>query len=286
VEQENSVSTTFTELCDDFKSEKNVKIDTDINSNATDNKLIIFDENTSNTDILNRKRKNENENEDEIDIKKQKNSILNILDIPEISMKIDVKYMDFSMIEKLSMLYEKCKGVLLESLILSDSMLVLMGYAAEKDADEEFVSTSSNVWMPSTILPYKNSKTIFGVVEEGEEEEGEENESNGDEDNKGDEKARTEVLGLCGIDCEMCYTEIGLELTRVTVVCPVQGVVYDTMVKPGRPIKDYNTAYSGITKETLDTVTTYIYMYIHMYIYLYIYIYICMYIHIYLYKYI
>jgi hypothetical protein len=33
--------------------------------------------------------------------------------------------------------------------------------------------------MPSTFLPYKNTKTIFGVVEEGEEEEGEEGEDHG-----------------------------------------------------------------------------------------------------------
>jgi hypothetical protein len=109
VEQENSVSTTFTDLCADYENEKNEKIDTNINVNEIKNKKIIFDENISNIDILDRKRKNENENE--IDIKKQKNSILNILDIPEISTKIDVKYMDFSVLERLSLLYEKCKGV-------------------------------------------------------------------------------------------------------------------------------------------------------------------------------
>jgi DNA polymerase III epsilon subunit-like protein len=81
----------------------------------------------------------------------------------------------------------------------------------------------------------------------------------GEEDNMNkddDKKVPTGVLDLCGIDCEMCYTEIGLELTRVTVVCPVRGVVYDALVKPERAIIDYNTAYSGITKETLDAVTT------------------------------
>lgn len=129
MEQENTVSTTFTDLVDDFKIDKNDKIDI---NNSMKNKKIIFDENISNTDILNKKRKNENENE--MNIKKQKNDILNILDIPEISMTCDVKYMDFSMIEKLSLLYENCKGVSLDSLILSASMMVLMGYAVEEDA--------------------------------------------------------------------------------------------------------------------------------------------------------
>ena len=71
------------------------------------------------------------------------------------------------------------------------------------------------------------------------------------------------LLDICGIDCEMCSTDIGLELTRITVISINNGIVYDTLVKPSRPIRDYHTTFSGITEIALDQVNSFTHSFTH-----------------------
>ncbi|XP_063057641.1 RNA exonuclease 1 homolog isoform X2 [Engraulis encrasicolus] len=61
--------------------------------------------------------------------------------------------------------------------------------------------------------------------------------------------------GVFALDCEMCYTKTGLELTRVTVINSELKVIYDTFVKPEAKVVDYNTRFSGVTEEDLENTT-------------------------------
>ncbi|OAF70231.1 hypothetical protein A3Q56_02016 [Intoshia linei] len=59
------------------------------------------------------------------------------------------------------------------------------------------------------------------------------------------------TLKIASMDCEMLYTINGFELARLTVVGFNGKVELDTYVLPTSYIIEYNTRYSGITKEIL-----------------------------------
>lgn len=65
-----------------------------------------------------------------------------------------------------------------------------------------------------------------------------------------------ETMPMFAVDCEMVETKTGSELARISIVNEALECIYDTYVKPEFPVLDYRTRYSGLSKETLEGVTT------------------------------
>lgn len=60
---------------------------------------------------------------------------------------------------------------------------------------------------------------------------------------------------VAAVDCEMCETAQGSELTRVSLLGHDGRVLLETLVKPHNTVTNYLTQYSGITEEMLRDVT-------------------------------
>ncbi|NXX92807.1 REXO5 exonuclease, partial [Centropus bengalensis] len=70
------------------------------------------------------------------------------------------------------------------------------------------------------------------------------------------DEPRTDSSPLFGLDCEMCLTARGNEVTRVSLVDAQGQCLMNELVKPTSTIWNYRTRYSGITKQMMLPVKT------------------------------
>ena len=59
-------------------------------------------------------------------------------------------------------------------------------------------------------------------------------------------------MSVVSLDCEMSYTLNGMELVRLTVLDNRDQLVFDVLVRPESEITDFNSRFSGITKEMFE----------------------------------
>jgi RNA exonuclease 1 len=59
-------------------------------------------------------------------------------------------------------------------------------------------------------------------------------------------------MSVVSLDCEMSYTLNGMELVRLTVLDHRDQLVFDVLVRPESEITDFNSRFSGITKDMFE----------------------------------
>ncbi|KAF1335955.1 Exonuclease, partial [Globisporangium splendens] len=116
----------------------------------------------------------------------------------------------------------------IEYYVLSEQELVQHGYPVAVDVEQKLLESATN--------GCSRDRFVQTRLRDG-------NETPTDSDRK---------PLMCALDCEMCETDLGHELTRVTVVDEHGKVVYDQLVKPQSTIINYHTEFSGITPEMLQ----------------------------------
>lgn len=62
-------------------------------------------------------------------------------------------------------------------------------------------------------------------------------------------------LDIAVIDCEMCDTLSGPQLTRLSLLDSAGQTLLDTLVRPAEPILNYRTEFSGLTEKDLQPVS-------------------------------
>ncbi|KFP79000.1 Putative RNA exonuclease NEF-sp, partial [Acanthisitta chloris] len=70
------------------------------------------------------------------------------------------------------------------------------------------------------------------------------------------DQQRTDSSPLFGLDCEMCLTAKGNEVTRVSLVDAQGQCLLNELVKPESTVMNYRTRFSGVTKKMLLPVKT------------------------------
>ena len=60
---------------------------------------------------------------------------------------------------------------------------------------------------------------------------------------------KQDLLNVVALDCEMMFTRGGLEAAKVTLVGSNMAILVDKYIQPKNEILDYNSRYSGITKD-------------------------------------